>query len=130
MIPPNIGMYRNVSRRGQTGLCLYVDGNASATGSVSVTASGATPGAEDVVTAWRMSLRMKTVSVALVLCLNIGTDPPDIVKTAPCARVECWIDPFSMPSQKAFAGVWGGEAVPTKIAFRFPVLFLINGVSQ
>lgn len=33
---------------------------------------------------------MKTVSVALVLCLNIGVDPPDLVKTDPCARLECW----------------------------------------
>lgn len=33
---------------------------------------------------------MKTVSVALVLCLNIGVDPPDLVKTEPCARLECW----------------------------------------
>ncbi len=29
---------------------------------------------------WRMRDRMKTVSVALVLCLNIGVDPPDVVK--------------------------------------------------
>lgn len=34
---------------------------------------------------------MKTWSVALVLCLNIGVDPPDVVKTNPCARKECWI---------------------------------------
>lgn len=34
---------------------------------------------------------MKTVSVALVLCLNVGVDPPDVVKTSPCARQECWI---------------------------------------
>ena len=34
---------------------------------------------------------MKTVSVALVLCLNVGVDPPDVVKPQPCARVECWI---------------------------------------
>ena len=34
---------------------------------------------------------MKTVSVALVLCLNVGVDPPDVVKTSPCARFECWI---------------------------------------
>lgn len=40
---------------------------------------------------WRMKERMKTVSVALVLCLNVGVDPPDIVKTQPCARLECWI---------------------------------------
>lgn len=29
---------------------------------------------------WRMKDRMKTVSVALVLCLNIGVDPPDVAK--------------------------------------------------
>lgn len=50
---------------------------------------------------WRMKERMKTVSVALVLCLNVGVDPPDIVKTQPCARFECWIDPLSMSPQKA-----------------------------
>lgn len=37
------------------------------------------------------SFQMKTVSVALVLCLNVGVDPPDVVKTTPCARLECWI---------------------------------------
>lgn len=37
------------------------------------------------------SFQMKTVSVALVLCLNVGVDPPDVVKTQPCARLECWI---------------------------------------
>lgn len=34
---------------------------------------------------------MKTVSVALVLCLNIGVDPPDIYKIESCARLESWI---------------------------------------
>lgn len=34
---------------------------------------------------------MKTVSVALVLCLNVGVDPPDVFKIQPCARLECWI---------------------------------------
>lgn len=38
-----------------------------------------------------MMMQMKTWSVALVLCLNIGVDPPDVVKTNPCARKECWI---------------------------------------
>ena len=37
---------------------------------------------------------MKTVSVALILCLNVGVDPPDVVKTQPCARLECWIGKF------------------------------------
>lgn len=34
---------------------------------------------------------MKTVSVALVVCLNVGVDPPDVVKIQPCARLESWI---------------------------------------
>ncbi|XP_048235916.1 regulatory-associated protein of TOR 1 isoform X3 [Ricinus communis] len=44
---------------------------------------------------------MKTGYVALVLCLNISVDPPDVIKISPCARMECWIDPFSMAPQKA-----------------------------
>ncbi|XP_068738194.1 regulatory-associated protein of mTOR-like [Montipora capricornis] len=49
-------------------------------------------GSRPLAQTWRMKERMKTVSVALVLCLNIGVDPPDVVKTSPCARMECWID--------------------------------------
>uniref|UniRef100_A0A0E0R389 Raptor N-terminal CASPase-like domain-containing protein n=1 Tax=Oryza rufipogon TaxID=4529 RepID=A0A0E0R389_ORYRU len=45
--------------------------------------------------------RMKTGCVALVLCLNISVDPPDVIKISPCARKECWIDPFSMAPPKA-----------------------------
>lgn len=54
---------------------------------------------------WRMKDRMKTVSVALVLCLNVGVDPPDIIKTQPCARLECWIDPLALVPQKALDSV-------------------------
>ncbi|XP_067942309.1 regulatory-associated protein of mTOR-like [Watersipora subatra] len=50
---------------------------------------------------WRMKERMKTVSVALVLCLNVGVDPPDVMKIQPCAREECWIDPLVMSPKKA-----------------------------
>ena len=39
---------------------------------------------------WRTKDRMRTAAVALVACLNIGVDPPDIVKPQPCARLECW----------------------------------------
>lgn len=49
---------------------------------------------------WRTKDRMKTVSVALVLCLNIGVDPPDAMKISPCARMQCWINPMSMQPQK------------------------------
>lgn len=42
---------------------------------------------------WRMKERLKTVSAALAICLNIGVDPPDVVKTNPSAKLECWTDP-------------------------------------
>jgi hypothetical protein len=48
---------------------------------------------------WRLKDRMKTAGVALVLCLNLGTDPPDVAKPTPCARRECWFDPTG-PKQK------------------------------
>ncbi|EMR10687.1 hypothetical protein PNEG_00838 [Pneumocystis murina B123] len=54
---------------------------------------------------WRMRERLKTVSAALCICMNIGVDPPDIVKTTPCAKLECWIDPFSLPSQKSLEAI-------------------------
>ncbi|KAK1354595.1 hypothetical protein POM88_047851 [Heracleum sosnowskyi] len=46
------------------------------------------------------SFRMKTGCVALVLCLNITVNPPDVIKISPCSRMECWIDPFSLAPQK------------------------------
>ncbi|KAG2481635.1 hypothetical protein PVAP13_J096570 [Panicum virgatum] len=48
---------------------------------------------------------MKTGCVALVLCLNISVDPPDVIKISPCARMECWIDPFSMAPPKALENI-------------------------
>jgi regulatory associated protein of mTOR len=45
---------------------------------------------------WRMKDRLKTVSAVLILCLNIGVDPPDVIKPNPSAREECWIDPSSV----------------------------------
>ncbi|KAK9167993.1 hypothetical protein Syun_000133 [Stephania yunnanensis] len=59
------------------------------------------PSESGLVSKWRPKDRMKTGCVALVLCLNISVDPPDVIKISPCARMECWIDPFSMPAQKA-----------------------------
>ena len=58
-------------------------------------------GSEEVVSKWRMKDRMKTTSVALILCLNIGVDPPDVLKISPCARMQCWINPLAMQAQKA-----------------------------
>jgi len=56
---------------------------------------------------WRMRERMKTVSVALVICLNVGVDPPDVTKTQPCARQECWVDPLSLNPQRALETIGG-----------------------
>jgi len=45
-------------------------------------------------------VKMKTVSVALVLCLNVGVDPPDVVKPNPCAR-----SPSSIGYQEDWKGL-------------------------
>ena len=29
------------------------------------------------------------------MCLNIGVDPPDVIKVYPCSVLECWLDPNS-----------------------------------
>ncbi|TFL06291.1 raptor N-terminal caspase like domain-containing protein [Pterulicium gracile] len=56
---------------------------------------------------WRGSSpgKLKTANAALVLCLNIDVDPPDVVKTNPCAVLECWFDPRSMPAEKAIEAI-------------------------
>lgn len=54
---------------------------------------------------WRLRSRLKTFAAALVLCLNLGVDPPDIVKTTPCAKLECWVDPQPLPPNKALEGI-------------------------
>ncbi|KAF9058349.1 hypothetical protein BDP27DRAFT_1344006 [Rhodocollybia butyracea] len=60
-------------------------------------------------TSWRhispLPNKLKTANAALVLCLNIEVDPPDVVKTSPCAVYECWVDPRSMPSYKALESI-------------------------
>lgn len=61
-----------------------------------------------LVSKWRQKDKVKTTSVALVLCLNIGVDPPDVIKISPCARLECWVDPMSAQPAKALEHI--GEA--------------------
>ncbi|KAF6174060.1 hypothetical protein GIB67_020242 [Kingdonia uniflora] len=63
------------------------------------------PADTGLISKWRPRDRMKTGCVALVLCLNISVDPPDVIKISPCARMECWIDPFSMIAQKALDSI-------------------------
>ncbi|KAF8808186.1 hypothetical protein BYT27DRAFT_6605724 [Phlegmacium glaucopus] len=78
--------------------------------------------------AWRGSApgKLKTANAALVLCLNIDVDPPDIVKTNPCAILECWVDPHTMPSHKALEAIGSNlqhqfEGLSLKIAYK-PIL--------
>eukprot|EP00628_Pelagophyceae_sp_CCMP2097_P022630 CAMPEP_0184222012 /NCGR_PEP_ID=MMETSP0976-20121227/18520_1 /TAXON_ID=483370 /ORGANISM="non described non described, Strain CCMP2097" /LENGTH=731 /DNA_ID=CAMNT_0026526923 /DNA_START=10 /DNA_END=2203 /DNA_ORIENTATION=+ len=50
---------------------------------------------------WRLKSRMKTVSVVLAVCLNIGTDPPDSTRSGR----ECWLDPLAGPRQKTLEAI-------------------------
>lgn len=54
---------------------------------------------------WKTKNKLKTTNAALVVCLNIDVDPPDIVKTKKCAVLECWVDPHSLPSNKALEAI-------------------------
>lgn len=50
---------------------------------------------------WKvMKERQKTISAVLVLCLNLGVDPPDIMKTYPCAKLEAWCEPSTFSDTK------------------------------
>ncbi|GAA5953517.1 hypothetical protein JCM3765_005061 [Sporobolomyces pararoseus] len=50
---------------------------------------------------WRNRDRIRTASAVLVVCLRIGYDPPDVIKTDPCAKLECWVDPYALAKDKA-----------------------------
>jgi regulatory associated protein of mTOR len=54
---------------------------------------------------WRHKDRIKTQAAALILCLNIGVDPPDAVKVSPCARMECWLQPDPSHSARNSQGI-------------------------
>lgn len=54
---------------------------------------------------WRQRDRLKTVSAALAVCLNIGVDPPDQLKTVPGAKMEAWTDPTVSGGQKALENI-------------------------
>ena len=74
---------------------------------------------------WRLRDRLKTVAAALVLCLNVGVDPPDVIKPNPCARLECWLDPLSMPAQKALEAI--GKALQAQ--YECELAWLVQTVS-
>ncbi|EDR15987.1 uncharacterized protein LACBIDRAFT_242724, partial [Laccaria bicolor S238N-H82] len=75
---------------------------------------------------WRGSApgKLKTATAALVLCLNIDVDPPDIIKTNPCANLECWVDPHTLPAQKALEAIGNNlqhqfEGLSLKIGYKY-----------
>ncbi|KAH7358224.1 WD repeat domain-containing protein mip1 [Plectosphaerella cucumerina] len=61
---------------------------------------------------WRMRDRLKTVSAALAVCLNISVEPPDQLRTNPGAKLEAWTDPYHPPPQKALENI--GKALQTQ----------------
>ncbi|KAI9740091.1 MAG: hypothetical protein M1818_004842 [Claussenomyces sp. TS43310] len=61
---------------------------------------------------WRMKDRLKTVSAALAVCLNIGVEPPDQLKTTPGAKLEAWQDPTATTVQKALDSI--GKALQSQ----------------
>lgn len=50
---------------------------------------------------WRSKDKIKIGHGALVVCLRIGFDPPDVIKTTPCARLEAWVDTTSVGKDRA-----------------------------
>ena len=63
---------------------------------------------------WRMRDRLKTVSAGLMLCLNLGVDPPDVMKTNPTANLECWVDPTAPNSANTKTMELIGKALQTQ----------------
>ncbi|KAK3355322.1 raptor N-terminal caspase like domain-containing protein [Neurospora tetraspora] len=61
---------------------------------------------------WRMRDRLKTVSAAIAVCLNIGVEPPDQLRTTPGARLEAWQDPTVPPVSKALENI--GKALQSQ----------------
>lgn len=50
---------------------------------------------------WHLKDKMRTAGVGLVMALNIGTDPPDVTKPHPCAKLQTWLDPTQFSRAKA-----------------------------
>ncbi|KAL8413347.1 hypothetical protein RB594_004823 [Gaeumannomyces avenae] len=65
-----------------------------------------------VIQDWRMRDRLKTVSAAIAVCLNIGVEPPDQLKTSPGAKLEAWQDPTTPPNAKALENI--GKALQSQ----------------
>ena len=67
--------------------------------------SSSSPPSSSLPPTWRQLTRTRTVSACLILCLNIGVDPPDALKPSHPSTLETWLDPLSLPSLKALKQV-------------------------
>lgn len=75
---------------------------------------------------WKvMKERQKTISAVLVLCLNLGVDPPDIMKTYPCAKYEAWCDPAAFSDTKKAI-----EAIGKNLQLQYETLSLRTRYKQ
>ena len=63
------------------------------------------PSSSSYLPSWRQLTRTRTVSACLILCLNIGVDPPDALKPPHPSTLETWLDPLSLPPLKALKQV-------------------------
>jgi len=84
----------------------------SSSSSSSNSSSSSSSAAQSHRQAWRLRERLRTVGVALCVCLNIGVDPPNVVKPRPCAKLEAWIDTDAQPPAKALKAV--GKALQSQ----------------
>lgn len=73
---------------------------------------------------WRVRDRMTTVHGIIALCLNIGVDPPDVLKQNPCARLQAWLQPDLEHPTKSINII--GEALRKQYERWFPPKFKID----
>ncbi|KAJ2232744.1 Target of rapamycin complex 1 subunit kog1 [Coemansia sp. RSA 1722] len=55
---------------------------------------------------WRTHEKLRTLGALLVVCLNLGTDPPDLVRPVKRSVLEAWVDPtvpVQMPTPEELA---------------------------
>eukprot|EP00210_Caulerpa_lentillifera_P002133 g2047.t1 len=58
-----------------------------------------------LVAKWNAKEKVKTAAAALVMCLNIGVDPPGLVRISPCPVQQCWIDPVANQNPRALESI-------------------------
>ncbi|RNF10046.1 regulatory associated protein of mTOR [Trypanosoma rangeli] len=58
--------------------------------------------------------KSKSTQVILLLCLNIGSDPPDYPRIEPCSRLECWIDPHVAQISR-FSSEGGADSIAERL---------------